>query len=137
MFKEDFGESIWRDWKHGDRVEGVLIKNGKKYTMTIFPDGSVQEKEEQNTHNSKGGGGSTYRTSVRTSADGSRQYSTHVQITSLGDLFLPFLPDEPSWFWLPVTMVVSLVLSWTPTMCCFYCLWRSCIRKAPPNLRPE
>lgn len=46
MFQQDFGERIWRDWREGVKVEGVLIKGGKKYMMTIFPDGTVQEKEE-------------------------------------------------------------------------------------------
>jgi curved DNA-binding protein CbpA len=48
MFQQDFGERIWRDWHEGVKVEGVLIKGGKKYMMTIFPDGTVQEKEEVN-----------------------------------------------------------------------------------------
>ena len=63
MFAEDFGESIWRDWAPGATVQGVLIRGGKRLSMTIFPDGTVEEEEEEQTESHAS---TVYRRSVRT-----------------------------------------------------------------------
>ena len=130
MFRADFGESIWRDWQPGATVQGVLIRAGKKVTMTIHPDGSVEESEELTDSGGRGGGGGggVYQSTVRTGPDGRTSYSTQIHLDSLDFGALLGLP-----LWAGVAL--SMCCSWLPNLCCLYCAWRCCCRPAPRHAR--
>ena len=45
QFNENFGEALANDWRPGMRVSGTLVRDGKKVTVTILPDGTTHEEE--------------------------------------------------------------------------------------------
>ena len=46
MFNENFGDAIASEWRPGMRVSGMLVRDGKRHTITILPDGTTEEREE-------------------------------------------------------------------------------------------
>ena len=42
-FDANFGESLAAQWRPGMQVSGTLMRGGTKYTVTINPDGTVEE----------------------------------------------------------------------------------------------
>ena len=42
-FNANFGESLAAQWRPGRQVSGTLLRGGTKYTITIYPDGTVEE----------------------------------------------------------------------------------------------
>lgn len=45
MFTGAFGESLWREWEPGMRVEGELIRGQRRQKIVIHPDGTVGQPE--------------------------------------------------------------------------------------------
>merc|ERR1719436_1582803 len=85
MFNENFGEALAQQWRPGQLVSGTLVRNGKRITITIHPDGTSDEKEEE-------GARGAYSCVKTTSAHGS---STSIQINgSIGQAFADFLIPE-------------------------------------------
>merc|ERR1712228_967027 len=64
MFNANFGESLMRQWQPGMCVSGTLVRNGKRTTITIHPDGQTEESE------SVGGSSNAAYTSVSTTLPG-------------------------------------------------------------------
>ena len=47
-----------RDWKPGMQMSGTLVRGGKRTTVTIHPDGTTEEREEELSPGTAGRGGS-------------------------------------------------------------------------------
>jgi len=73
MFSENFGEALAADWRPGMKVSGTFVRGGKRMTVTMFPDGTSEEREEA----TRGGGDMTY---VSRSGAGGSFTSVHIQV---------------------------------------------------------
>merc|ERR1711879_2480 len=64
-FEDLFGD-VHRTWRRGQTVTGTFVSEGKRVTITIYPDGTTQEHEEQ----ARGGGSysSVYRSDGRSTS---------------------------------------------------------------------
>jgi len=49
LFDAHFAEGLMRQWRAGTTVSGILIMDGKRLKITIHPDGSTSEAEEEET----------------------------------------------------------------------------------------
>ncbi|KAJ1491310.1 DnaJ domain-containing protein [Baffinella frigidus] len=115
LFKENFGETLWKHWSPGQEITGVLQRHGKRISVTIHPDGSSEEHEEDSA-----GGSYTY---VKSGGSG----GTSVSISfsgGLGQLFSDMLMPRGARE-LPGGAFVAWGLSWVPAvgllMCCGRC----------------
>eukprot|EP00928_Gymnodinium_smaydae_P081286 TRINITY_DN64833_c0_g1_i1.p1 TRINITY_DN64833_c0_g1~~TRINITY_DN64833_c0_g1_i1.p1 ORF type:complete len:292 (+),score=59.46 TRINITY_DN64833_c0_g1_i1:93-878(+) len=122
MFADNFGEALARDWRPGMRISGTLVRNGRRVTITINPDGTSDEKEE---HGAQG----SYSVVSRRDEYG----GTSVVITgSLGDFLAENLLPEPVRSLPLLGPALILVASWLPTLSCMSCLWCCCCRRGGP-----
>jgi len=122
LFRENFGESLAADWRPGQRVEGTLVRGGKRVSVTIYPDGTSDEREESTL-----GGDYTYVS--RSGAGGS---FTSVQITgSLGKALSGMIVPQTMQRVPLVGPVVTTAVEWLPTAawlgCCYVCCCRGLI----------
>lgn len=124
VFEEDLGDTLSKQWQPGMTVSGVLVRNGKRFTITIHPDGATDEAEEAAAGGGKGGG---YRSVKRVGADGSTSYAINIEGgAGLAELLVPAWVTS-----LPVlgTAIVAVV-SWIPMLCCAGCCWACCCRSS-------
>lgn len=122
LFNENFGEAIARQWQPGMRVCGTLMRDGKRTTITIHPDGTTEEREE-----AASGRRGAYRSVSTTTAGGASMHSVHLE-GGLGENLAAFIvPDVVANA--PLGPAVTTAVSWVPTLlcaaCCYRCLWRS------------
>ena len=127
VFEEDLGETLSKEWQPGMTVSGVLVRDGKRYTITINPDGTTDEAEEATRNRGGGAGGGGYRSVKKVGADGSTSYSINIEGGSgLAELLLPDWVSS-----LPVLGgVLVAVASWMPLLCCASCCWCVCCRSS-------
>ena len=121
MFTANFGEALAQQWRPGSRVTGMLVRDGKRITITIHPDGTSDESEEA------AGRGRDY-TYVSQSGGGGGSH-TQIQITgSLGQAFADFVLPQAMERIPLVGDAASAGLSWVPTIacvgCCYVCCWK-------------
>ncbi|EKX40568.1 hypothetical protein GUITHDRAFT_154099 [Guillardia theta CCMP2712] len=45
MFRENFGDQVWREWQPGMTLHSTIRRGGRSYSITIYPDGSSEEEE--------------------------------------------------------------------------------------------
>ena len=50
LFNKTFGEALMREWRPGLLVSGLLVASGKRLSITIHPDGSMDEREHPERH---------------------------------------------------------------------------------------
>ena len=122
LFKESFGETLWKNWHPGQEITGVLQRNGKRVSITIHPDGSSEEEEVDTAE----GGSYTY---VKSGGSGGTSVSFSIE-GGLGNLLsemvmpLRFLDGLPGGAF--IAWGLRWGLSWVPTvlllMCCTRCL---------------
>ena len=43
LFEEDLGDTLSKQWQPGMTVSGVLVRDGKRFAITIHPDGTTDE----------------------------------------------------------------------------------------------
>ena len=122
MFRENFGEALANDWRPGMRIAGTLVRDGKRVTLTINPDGSSDEKEEVAMKNE-----GQYSFVTQSSPN-----SMHVQFTgSVGQAFADYLlPPTVTFVPAPIRPALAFALSWLPAgLCstaCLSCCWICC-----------
>ena len=115
-FEDAFGD-VWSTWQPGQSVVGSFVRGGKRVTITIHPDGSSDETEEQ-VRDTRG----SYSRISRSGPGGMQQHtSVHIEVGSVGELLaaavLPsFLP----------AVVVSALSSVLNLLCCGLTLWCCC-----------
>ena len=56
LFNEHFGQGLMRQWRAGVSVSGIRIANGKQLSITIRPDGTMEEKEYEVEERERGDG---------------------------------------------------------------------------------
>ena len=121
MFAENFGQSLAENWRPGMSVSGTLVRNGKKVSITIHPDGTSDEQEV-----SAGSSGS-YSYVKQTSAGG----GTSIQITgSLGQAFADAVLPQTMQRLPVVGPALTAGLSWVPCVACVGCCYVCCCRGA-------
>ena len=121
VFEGSFGDTLWRQWRPGMSITGTLVRDGKRVTITIHPDGSSDEEEQR----SAGRGGYTM---VKQSGGGGGT-SVHLQVDDLGAFLGEMLVPE----WLQgsaIGAVLLQVLAWVPTLLMLLCCY-SCCRPSP------
>lgn len=119
MFGRDGG---WREWQPGDHSKYVFMRNGKKVTLELFPDGTSEEREEDTLGTGSPGGFSFASTT--------RGGQTHTQIrldgASAADLLLAL--GAPT----AVASVVGLLCGLChPSLVCLGLVWCCCFRRPP------
>jgi len=119
MFADNFGDALAKRWQPGGRVTGVLVRNGKRISITIHPDGTTEEEE---VIDRSGRGGYTF---VSQSSSSGQSVSISLGEGGLGAVLSGLLiPD-----WLHAVPLLgpalALVVSWLPVLlclgCCFTC----------------
>ena len=102
------------------RVSGSLVRDGKRLSITIHPDGTTDEREEQV---SSRGGGYSY---VSTSGGGGGSV-TSIQLNgSIGQAFAeyvvpPVIQEIPR-----LGPAVTTAVSWAPSLACGFCCYNCC-----------
>jgi DnaJ-class molecular chaperone len=125
MFHENFGGAIAAQWRPGMKVSGMLVRNGKRVTITIHPDGTSDETEET--------AGSSAAYSYVSSSGGAGGTGTHIQITgSLGQAFADAVLPQTMQRMPTVGPALSTGLSWVPCIACVGCCYICCCRSAAP-----
>lgn len=133
MFRESFGDELWRNWEEGATVTGTLSRGGERVEITIFPDGSV---EEVSTTSAARRGASTVSRVTRTDASGRTSSMTSISLEgSFGDaLAAAVVPD-----WLAglpgIGPGLAWAVAWVPTLLGLGLCWRCCC--APAKKRHE
>jgi hypothetical protein len=121
MFAANFGESLAQQWRPGSSVTGMLVRDGKRITITIHPDGTSDEQEEA------AGRGRDYTYVSQSGGDGGSH--TSIQISgSLGSAFADLVLPETMQRMPVVGDAAATGLSWVPTLaclgCCYVCCWK-------------
>jgi curved DNA-binding protein CbpA len=117
MFRENFGEALANEWRPGMRVSGTLVRDGKRITLTINPDGTSDEKE------GVADGSDGHYSYVTRSSPG----SMHVQFNgSLGQAFADYILPPTSLVPAPIRPALAYMLTWVPTCLCLSCCWACC-----------
>ena len=112
-------------WRPGMKVSGMLVRNGKRVTITIHPDGTSDETEET--------AGSSAAYSYVSSSGGAGGTGTHIQITgSLGQAFADAVLPQTMQRMPIVGPALSTGLSWVPCIACVGCCYICCCRSAAP-----
>ena len=118
LFKESFGETLWKNWHPGQKITGVLQRKGKRVSITIHPDGSSEEEEVDTA----AGGSYTY---VKSGGSGGTSVSVSIS-GGLGTLFSEMVMPPRLRDGLPGGAFIAWGLSWVPSvvllMCCGRCL---------------
>ena len=110
QFNENFGEALANDWRPGMRVSGTLVRDGKKVTVTILPDGTTHEEE------STASSSSNFSYVRSTGAAGS---STQINIQgSLGEALTHLLVPQAMRRVPVVGPAIGTAVSWAPTLAC-------------------
>lgn len=120
MFHDNFGDSVAAQWRPGMQVSGTLVRNGKRLTVTINPDGTSDEKEES-TH------GNAAYSFVSSSGPGGGG-STVVITGSLGQAFADAVLPEAMQRVPLVGPALNAGLSWVPCLACVGCVYVCCCR---------
>uniref|UniRef100_A0A7S3RQW5 J domain-containing protein n=1 Tax=Emiliania huxleyi TaxID=2903 RepID=A0A7S3RQW5_EMIHU len=89
MFHASFGESLAASWQPGSRVSGTLVRDGKKVTVTIHPDGTSDEREEAASRSA----GYSYVSRSSTGPGGGSFTSVHIS-GSLGQALADYLVPQ-------------------------------------------
>lgn len=107
VFSAQFGSMLMQQWRRGDTVRGTLIWDGKRVKITIHPDGSMDEHEDELS------GVGAYFRYIRYSGGGRLH---HLQFsTTLGEhLAASVVPDVVARMPLLGRAATTLV-SWVPT----------------------
>ena len=127
MFHDNFGGAVAAQWRPGMKVSGMLVRNGKRVTITIHPDGTSDETEEL--------AGSSAAYSYVSSSGGAGGTGTHIQITgSLGQAFADAVLPQTMQRVPIVGPALSAGLSWVPCIACVGCCYVCCCRNATPAL---
>ena len=120
MFADNFGDALAKRWQPGGRVTGVLVRNGKRISITIHPDGTTEEEE---VIDRSGRGGYTF---VSQSSPSGQSVSISLGEGGLGAVLSGMvIPD-----WLHAVPLLgpalAFAVSWLPVLlclgCCFTCL---------------
>jgi len=123
LFRSSFGDVVWKQWRPGKTVSGMIRRDGKVFSITIDADGSSDEEEQDSDEGSGrfafikstgGGDGVSYQLSI----DGG----------SLGEALSQLV--VPHWLrMLPaVGVILVTVVSWLPTVCLGYCVLKCCFK---------
>ena len=123
MFNENFGEALARDWQPGTRVSGTLVRGGKRVTITIHPDGTTDETEEEGARGS-------YSYVSRSGPGGGTQIHIEGSIgRALADAVVPQSMQR-----IPlVGPALTTAVSWTPAIVCMGCCYVCCCRSTAPR----
>ena len=120
MFHANFGESVAAQWRPGMQVSGTLVRNGKRVTVTIHPDGTSDEHEEM----ARGNAAYSYVSSSGPGGGG----STVVITGSLGQAFADAVLPQAMQRMPVVGPALNLGLSWVPCLACVGCAYVCCCR---------
>ena len=100
------------------RVSGTLVRDGKKVTVTILPDGTTHEEE------STASSSSNFSYVRSTGAGGS---STQINIQgSLGEALTHLLVPQAMRRVPVVGPAIGTAVSWAPTLACCGCCYVCC-----------
>lgn len=117
-FDDLFGD-VHQSWRPGATVTGTIVSGGKRVTITIYPDGTTDEREETRV------GGGSYSSMYK--KDGG-----NIQISINGDprefmldMMRTHLP-LPGFIMSTLSMVMAFVCN--PLVCCGGCLYMCCFR---------
>lgn len=119
IFRENFGESLASEWRPGMMVQGSLVRGGKRVTVTIHPDGTSEEHEEdagkgEYTYVSRSGAGGSY---------------TSIQFNgSPGQALAAMLVPQTMQRVPIVGPAVTTAVEWVPAMMCLGCCYTCCCR---------
>lgn len=128
MFHANFGDAVAAQWRPGMRVSGTLVRDGKRITITINPDGTSDEKEEAGAS-----GSYTYMSST----DASGRGMTHIQLTgSIGQAFADAVMPQTMQRVPVLGPALSTGLSWMPCLACVGCCYVCCCRGSGPGAVP-
>lgn len=47
LFDAHFGQGLMRQWRPGMTVSGILISDGRRISITVHPDGALEEREHE------------------------------------------------------------------------------------------
>eukprot|EP00960_Hanusia_phi_P030037 748346-Hanusia_phi.AAC.2 len=119
LFRENFGEQLWREWQPGMTLQSTIRRGGRSYSITIYPDGSSEEEESASDSRNL-----FYM--KRSSAHGSM---VAVHIDDFGSLAELLLPPALVRSWLIGPLIVSL-FSWLPFLSFVGCCWCCCLRRS-------
>ena len=125
MFRTNFGEEVWRQWRSGMTVSGVVRRDGKVFSITINADGTTEEEERVQKEGERTG---QYAYIKSTGGGGGTSYQISIEGGSLGEalaeLFVPpWLSEIPG-----LGMGVVMVVSWLPTILLGYCVLSCCFK---------
>eukprot|EP00316_Scyphosphaera_apsteinii_P012600 CAMPEP_0119339318 /NCGR_PEP_ID=MMETSP1333-20130426/98018_1 /TAXON_ID=418940 /ORGANISM="Scyphosphaera apsteinii, Strain RCC1455" /LENGTH=218 /DNA_ID=CAMNT_0007350815 /DNA_START=20 /DNA_END=676 /DNA_ORIENTATION=+ len=122
MFQENFGEALAQSWRPGKFVTGTLVRDGKRISITINPDGTTDEKEEE------GAAGKSEYSFVQQSEGG----STTIQFSgSIGQALADYVLPQSMQRVPIVGPALSSGLSWAPTLACLGCCYWCCCKGTP------
>jgi len=117
IFNENFGEALMRQWQPGMSISGTLVRNGKRTTITIHPDGTTEERE---AGGASARGGANYRTQSTTFAGGGSMHTVHFE-GGLGENLAAMLLPEGLAQTPLVGPALTTAVSWVPTIMCAMC----------------
>lgn len=113
MFDANFGQALMRQWRPGLTVSGTLLENGKRISITIFPDGSLEEEEDESRYRGKL---ASYMSTTTILPNGGRKHTISGVRITLGQYLAAILvPDFIAS--LPLLgPVATTAVSWVPTV---------------------
>ncbi len=118
LFERNFGEALMRRWQPGMRVSGTLVSGGRKISVTISPDGEVEE-------NDAAAGSGNYRSVHTTLPGGGTMHTVHFEGGFGQNLAQMVVPDVIQR--VPVVgAAVTTGVSWLPTIICGACCLKLC-----------
>lgn len=118
MFDANFGEALLRQWQPGMRISGTMVSNGKRVSVTIYPDGTTEEHESSSTNRAG------YR-SVSTSGPGGSTHVVHME-GGLGENLAAFIVPDVIQRVPGVGPACTTAVSWVPTLLCGICCIKVC-----------
>jgi DnaJ-class molecular chaperone len=125
LFRESFGEQLWKQWAPGMTVSGTIVRDGEAFTIEIKPDGSSTEKGDEKAGAHSKTGSYTYVKSTGGNGGGT-SYQIQMDGGALGELLADAL--LPGWLTTSVPLLAVLV-SWLPTLLLGWCCIRCCFKR--------
>ena len=113
MFDATFGQALMRQWRPGLTVSGTLVENGKRISITIFPDGSLEEEEDESRYRGKL---ASYMSTTTILPNGGRKHTISGIRITLGQYLAAILVPD---FVASVPLlgpVATTAVSWVPTV---------------------
>ena len=131
LFNAHFGQVLMQQWRPGVTVSGILLADGKRLSITIYPDGSTEEKEH-----AMGGFFSLFMFyGTTTTVAGGGRYVSHILFrTMLGENLALLLVPGSLFSRRPLLgRAAATIVAWLPTVLAYSLAMRCVERSLDPR----